>query len=386
MAGLGETVAGLARLRRQRASDPARPTRARLSEVAEFGPDPGELRMLVHGPAGLGRRRPLVVVLHGCTQTAEQYAEGAGWIDLADRLGFALVCPEQRASNNPNRCFNWFEAGDTRRGQGEAASIRSMIETAVARFGSDPKQVFVTGLSAGGAMASVMLATYPEVFAGGGIVAGLPYGVANGAAQAFAAMFQDGSTSGPELGRILRQASSHTGPWPRISVWHGAADTTVKPSNADAIVQQWLEVHGLDAGASAKGQAPGHEVWSHGEVVVVERRLIAGMGHGTPLSSQGPDGVGRAGPFLLEAGVSSSLELLRFWGVAEQDAAIEVAAIELAAADAVRSPAEAPAPAAGPPGVAEPAWSRLAATGPANDDQGVGAIINRALRAAGLMK
>jgi feruloyl esterase len=334
-----------------------------LSEVVDFGANPGELTMLVHAPPGMPQNRPLIVVLHGCTQSAEQYAQGAGWIELADRLGLALVCPEQRASNNPNRCFNWFEPGDIARGQGEAASIGSMVEAAATLFGSDRKQIFVTGLSAGGAMASVMLACYPEVFAGGGVIAGLPYGAAAGVQQAFAAMFQDQSESTQALGHKVRQASPHAGPWPRISVWHGTADTTVKPSNADAIVRQWLDVHGLAGASAAQGDSNTHQVWSRDGVAMVESRMIPGMGHGTPLSTGGPGGVGVAGPFLLEAGVSSSLELIRFWGIVAHEGAAEPTVF---AAKPSRDFAE-------PPGAA-------------NDEQGVRAVINRALRAAGLMK
>jgi poly(hydroxyalkanoate) depolymerase family esterase len=98
-------------------------------------------------------------------------------------FGFALLLPEQQRTNNPNGCFNWFQTGDIERGHGEALSIRQMVSKMVSDHGIDPARVFVTGLSAGGAMTSVMLATYPEVFAGGAIIAGLPYGAANNVQQ-----------------------------------------------------------------------------------------------------------------------------------------------------------------------------------------------------------
>jgi poly(hydroxyalkanoate) depolymerase family esterase len=358
MAGLGEMTAALARPRGQGQAQTSRPGRARFAEVGDFGPNPGALRMLVHAPPSLAPGRPLIVVLHGCTQTAEAYAQGAGWTEMADRLGLALVCPEQQASNNANRCFNWFEPDDIRRGQGEAASIRTMIEAAADRFASDRRQVFVTGLSAGGAMASVMLATYPEVFAGGGVIAGLPFGVAAGMPQAFGAMLQGPSRPAADLGRLVRHASPHRGPWPRISVWHGAADTTVKPSNADAVTRQWLDVHGIEDGPATRSGAGDHTLWIRDGVCVVERRLVPGLGHGTPISTYGPDAAGRAGPFLLEAGVSSSFELVRFWGLAGPAAASEPIVFE----------------------------TRPARPDAANDEQGVGAVINRALRSAGLMR
>ena len=101
-------------------------------------------------------------MLHGCTQTAADYDQGSGWSQLADRHGFVLLYPEQNRANNANLCFNWFEPGDIARGKGEALSIRQMIGAVAVAHGMDRDRVFVTGLSAGGAMASVMLATYPE--------------------------------------------------------------------------------------------------------------------------------------------------------------------------------------------------------------------------------
>ena len=125
-----------------------------------------------------------MVVLHGCTQTAAGYELGAGWSTLARRYGFALLMPEQTKANNARLCFNWFEPHDIQRGEGEAASIRAMVEQMARAHGIDRKKIFVTGLSAGGAMSAVMLATYPDVFAGGAMIAGLPYGVANNVRQA----------------------------------------------------------------------------------------------------------------------------------------------------------------------------------------------------------
>src|SRR5262245_47874468 len=100
----------------------------RLRENFGFGSNPGNLRMFVYRPPSLGENPALVVVLHGCTQTAAGYDLGAGWSTLADRYGFVLLFPEQQQSNNPNRCFNWFQTGDIQRGKGEALSIRQMIE------------------------------------------------------------------------------------------------------------------------------------------------------------------------------------------------------------------------------------------------------------------
>ena len=196
----------------------------RLQDLSAFGSNPGALRARLHVPARLSERPALVVVLHGCTQTAAGYDHGSGWSRLADRHGFVLLYPEQDRANNANLCFNWFEPGDIARGAGEALSIHQMIEAAVATHVIDRDRVFITGLSAGGAMASVMLATYPGTFAGGAIIAGLPYGCASSVQEAFGAMRARGARRPDALAALVRHASGHQGPWPTISVWHGTRD------------------------------------------------------------------------------------------------------------------------------------------------------------------
>jgi poly(hydroxyalkanoate) depolymerase family esterase len=290
-----------------------------LREIWNFGSNPGALRMFVHLPPQVSGDRALVVVLHGCTQSAAGYDLGAGWSTLADRFGFALLLPEQQRSNNRNGCFNWFQAGDIERGHGEACSIRQMVDKMVSDHGINPARVFVTGLSAGGAMTSVMLATYPDVFAGGAIVAGLPYGAATNVQQAFETMFQCPPRPAQAWGDLVRGASPHNGPWPRVSVWHGGADATVIPSNASEIVKQWTNVHGLPVAPTAQTIVDGYprQVWvnSDGDELI-ESYTITNMGHGTPLATGRSDHeCGAVGPFLLEVGISSSYHIAKFFGL-----------------------------------------------------------------------
>jgi len=239
---------------------------SRLAEVTGFGSNPGDLRMFSYLPGGLPKASGLVVVLHGCAQTATGYDVGAGWSALAERYGFALLMPEQKQANNANGCFNWFLPDDTARERGEAASIRQMIEAMVRTAGIDRRRIFVTGLSAGGAMTSVMLATYPEVFAGGAIIAGLPYGIATNVQEALKGMFQSPPHPAAELGDHVRDATRHKGPWPKLSVWHGSADRTVNPSNADEIVKQWRDVHQLPAAPMSTTTVNGYprQIWWNG--------------------------------------------------------------------------------------------------------------------------
>jgi poly(hydroxyalkanoate) depolymerase family esterase len=260
------------------------------------------------------------VALHGCTQTADAFDYGTGWSTLADRLGFVVIFPEQQPSNNPQNCLSWFLPGDTGRECGEALSIRQMVERAVVDFGADRRRVFVTGLSAGGAMASVMLATYPEVFAGGAIIAGLPYGCASTVQEAFEAMFQERATSARALGDRVRAATKHQGSWPKVSVWHGDADPLVRPSNAEDIVRQWTNVHGLSVSPSKVETVTGHmrRVWDDASGdTIMEAFSIAGMAHGVPLATgTGDDRCGVAGPFFLDVGVDSTSRIAQFWGLA----------------------------------------------------------------------
>ena len=291
--------------------------RTPLVEDHGFGSNPGDLRMFSYAPMGMAKNGALVVVLHGCAQTAASYDAGAGWSTLAKRYGFALLMPQQKVSNNANGCFNWFLPDDNARGRGETLSIRQMVRTAIAKYGLDEERVFVTGLSAGGAMTSVMLASYPEVFAGGAIIAGLPFGIANNLQQALASMHQTPHHSARDLGNFVRNASSHNGRWPRVSVWHGSADRTVSPSNADEIVKQWLDVHQLSMSPMSEGVVDGYprQVWWDEEGrTVVECYTITGMAHGAPLGTgDGIDQCGSEGAFLIEVGISSSYHIASFF-------------------------------------------------------------------------
>ena len=363
-----------------------------LDEVTAFGTNPGNLRMFRYLPSKLAADPALVVVLHGCTQTAAGYDLVAGWSTLADRYGFALLMPEQQRSNNPNGCFNWFQPGDIERGRGEALSIRQMIEKMITDTGVDRSRVFVTGLSAGGAMTSVMLACYPEVFAGGAIIAGLPYGAATNVQQAYESMFQSPTRSAREWGDLVRAAATHDGPWPRISIWHGSADRTVIPNNALEILKQWTDIHGLLLRPSVEQTVDGYprQAWmNEAEEELIESYTITQMGHGTPLATGQADGrCGAPGPFLLEVGISSSYHIAKFFGLAHpgESPRAHLKTITIAPEQLVPH--------------AEPIRAQpLRLTGDLPDEklepasQGsnipridIGAFITRALTAAGLMK
>ena len=364
MRSLNDTISRLSALRQDALSiAPGRPVEDRLSELSGFGSNPGALLARFYVPPSLPASAALVVVLHGCTQDAAGYDHGSGWSRLADEQGFALLYPEQQRGNNANLCFNWFHPNDAQRDAGEALSVRQMVAAMVAEHPIDSGRIFVTGLSAGGAMTSVMLATYPEVFAGGAIIAGLPYGTAASIPEAFDRMRAHGGPPARALGALASAASPHKGPWPTISVWHGDSDATVSHANSALIVEQWRSIHGVAREPDAVEHVDGHlrRVWrdADGREAIEEYR-IAGLGHGTPLSTSGDDACGATGPYMLEAGISSTRRIAGFWGLIA------------APAEGRREPAQPQ------PRVAQP-MSQTASGG-------VGRVIEDALRAAGLMR
>lgn len=368
MRNLSDTIARLAaRNGMGQAADPAATV---LSALSGFGGNPGQLKAWTHVPDALPAGAALVVVLHGCTQTAAGYDRGSGWSELADRHGFALLYPEQQRANNPNLCFNWFAPGDIARDGGEALSIRQMVSRMVDELAIDPARVFVTGLSAGGAMTAVMLATYPEVFAGGAVIAGLPFGCASTVPEAFDRMRGHGLPGDAELAARVRRASAHDGRWPALSVWHGTADATVAPANMDALIGQWRTLQDLPAAPSATEQVDGHvrRTWSDGTGDPrIEAFAIAGMGHGTPIAPHA-DGIGAAMPYMLDAGISSTDHIAAFWGLADRTATHRQAAAQAATA-APRADGHAASATSGPPPAA-----------------GIARTIDDALRSAGLVR
>ena len=365
MRGLGKIVSRLTASRRTMEAAHANDD-GRLGPLTGFGSNPGDLDALVYLPDG--PPSALVVVLHGCTQSASVYDQGSGWSKLAERHGFALLFPQQRRANNPNLCFNWFLPSDARRSRGEAASIAQMIQHVAGENGLDRSRVFITGLSAGGAMTSVMLASYPELFAGGAVIAGLPFASANSVPEALERMRGQGTPPRRELAARAMAAADRGRHRPTLSVWHGTHDTTVDNSNASAIVDQWRDLHGLGAASGSVETVNGHrrEIWSDADGrAVIERYDIAGMGHGTPIDPRADQACGVAGPHMLDAGICSTRRIAAFWGLAANE------------------PAKRDIPRSGDRFDAKPEPLRPS---PPPRPVGPGAVIEDALRAAGLMR
>jgi poly(hydroxyalkanoate) depolymerase family esterase len=295
-----------------------------LTQIADFGANPGELTMCVYAPPGLPAGRPLVVALHGCAQQAEDYADGPGWTKLADERRFALLLPQQSATNSPTKCFNWFLPNDVKRhdagGTGEAVSIWAMIrKMQSAPYRTDSNRVYVTGLSAGGAMTAALLAAYPDLFKGGAIVAGIPYGCAENLVEGLGCMSLGKDLPPQAWGdRVRAAAPGHTigNGMPKVAVWHGKSDGIVKPTNASELVDEWTNALGIDrmpdktafiGGAEYNGYLDGTGT------LLVEEYLIADMDHGVAIDPA--QGCGKAAPFILDKGICSSRSIADFWGL-----------------------------------------------------------------------
>lgn len=240
-----------------------------------------------------GQSLPLVVMLHGCKQTPDDFAAGTRMNELAEERGFFVAYPAQAWRANVERCWNWFHAQHQGRDAGEPALIAGITRQVIARYNVDPKRVYIAGLSAGGSMTAVMAATYPEIYAGIGIHSGLPYASARGAVTALAAM------------RWKRVgAAVPTPPLPAI-VFHGDSDTTVHPSNGEyALAEDHARRETGEAGGRAYTRT---QVKANGKPAF-EHWLVHGAGH----AWSGGDG---AAAYADSKGPDASREMLRFFRV-----------------------------------------------------------------------
>ncbi len=247
--------------------------------------------------------RPVVLMLHGCTQNPDDFAVGTGMNRLAEEQGFLVVYPAQSQDANPQRCWNWFKSNHQQRGRGEPALLAALAQQVAHDHGGDPDRVFVAGLSAGGAMAAVLAQAYPDVFAAAGVHSGLARGTANDAMAALQAMH---SGSGPAAGKAAGQAQ----PAPTI-VFHGDRDSTVHPSHGHHVLAASLPT-GAPQPTVKKGNSPqgvGYTQQVHADAagrVVAEYWVVHGAGHAW-------SGGSASGSYTDPRGPDASAEMLRFF-------------------------------------------------------------------------
>ncbi len=275
-----------------------------------------------------GRALPLVVMLHGCTQNPDDFAAGTGMNALADELGFFVLYPAQSAEANAHGCWNWFEQTHQQRGAGEPAVLVAMTQAVIAEYGIDADRVYIAGMSAGGAMADIIAAAYPDVFAAVGVHSGVPCGSASNTAEAFAVMgsgrVEAATAEAATAGHAV--AAAHK-PVP-IIVFHGDNDRTVHPRNGEQVIAATLERASatpgghraaarsyVERGASAQGREYTRTVHEDNDgSPLAEHWLVHGSGHawsgGRPEGSytdvQGPD---------------ATREMLRFFFAQSRDSA-----------------------------------------------------------------
>jgi poly(hydroxyalkanoate) depolymerase family esterase len=256
-------------------------------------------------PSGYkGQPAPLVVMLHGCTQSPDDFAAGTRMNALAEEQTFLVAYPAQAPSANHGKCWNWFKPGDQRRDQGEPSIIAGITRRIMRDYAVDPGRVFVAGLSAGGAAAAVMGAAYPDLYAAIGVHSGLACGVAQDLPSALAAMRQGGHSG---------QSASRDGslrPVPTI-VFHGDRDATVSPVNGDQVIAQskagadlrTTESHGRSEGGTAYTRKVQSD---EGGRPILEQWVLHGAGHAW-------SGGSPAGSYTDPRGPDASREMLRFF-------------------------------------------------------------------------
>jgi len=205
-------------------------------------PAPDSLHFRLHVPAHLdgATQVPLLVALHGCTQNAVDFAEGTRFDAIADRYGAIVVYPEQTDRANARRCWNWFLPENQSRERGEPAAILAVVEEIVERLNVDRSRIFVTGLSAGAAMAAILAEQSPDVFAGVGLMAGIALHASHDVRTAYSAM--RGEPDADALRSLLRANDAAAFERMRVIIWTGARDRTVAPANAQLLAKQFLQL------------------------------------------------------------------------------------------------------------------------------------------------
>lgn len=279
---------------------------------------------------------PLVLMLHGCMQKPEDLATASGMNDLADANNFLVVYPEQVAAANPLSCWNWFDPKHQARDEGEPALIAAVIQDLRSSYSIDTKRIYVVGISAGGAMAVVMAASYPELFGGLGVIAGEEY-KAGTTVEAGLASMKVGGPDPNQQGLLAYQAmqKSLSGSKKRMPViaFHGTKDPYLNPLNTDQLIAQWAQTNDyLDDGkdndsisvqspSETKGAVPNGYSYTRGQYKdsngrwLMEKWIVEGLGHawpGSPIANQFAD----------PKGPKASAEIWRFFGETNLDSSV----------------------------------------------------------------
>lgn len=275
----------------------------RFEALRHAGPA-GSIDYMLYRPAAAAPGMPLVVMLHGCTQSPEDFARGTAMNLLAEEIGFLVAYPRQTQKANPQKCWNWFRPGDQERGRGEPALIAGLTRDVLIAERADAAQVYVAGLSAGGAAAAIMAAAYPDMFAAVGIHSGLACGAARDLPSALSAM---------KMGAARGLTSNPTGErFVPVITFHGDRDGTVHEANARGIVAAATAAASVPITVEVETGAAGGRRYTRAYSrdgagrVLIEQWTIAGTGHAW-------SGGDPAGSYADAAGPDASREMIRFF-------------------------------------------------------------------------
>ncbi|PHR84131.1 MAG: esterase [Colwellia sp.] len=285
-------------------------SQADFLKLEKFGANPGDLEASYFTPDI--ENPALVVLLHGCAQQGDELALQSGLFGLAKKYNFALLLPQQGLNNNITRCFNWYSADDFTRDSGESLSIKNMISRLKEQLGS--KEVYIIGLSAGGAMASGMLANYPALFTAGAVVAGIPFPCADGLITGISCMRNGPSQTVDELVTLVEKINPKQKTWPKLSVWTGKNDSIVNPLNSSMLAQQWANLSALESNPIINHKS-GYTVtlWQNSaKETQVELIEVSNLGHGIMVNPHVENG-GEVSDYVLASPISTVKHVIDFW-------------------------------------------------------------------------
>ncbi len=287
-------------------------TLANFTKLTNLEVNPGELTASYF--IGESNNKNLAVLLHGCVQSGEVLAEQSGLLGLAKTHGFSLLIPQQSQGNNIKGCFNWFSEQDTNKDSGETLSIVSMISMLKQKHSIE--NVYIVGLSAGGAMASSLLIHYPELFTAGAVVAGIPYPCANNLIKAIACMRAGPSQTEQVLTKEIKDVIEKGKSLPKLSVWTGKADKIVNALNSQRLATSWSEISVPNA-SPVKTSHQGYQVtqWlDKANQPYVQLIELDDLGHGMAVNAIELSG-GKTADFLLAAPISAAKSIVNFWQI-----------------------------------------------------------------------
>lgn len=298
---------------------------SQLKVVPSPFPNPGNISGYIHISKQIDstKKVPLVVVLHGCTQDAQEIAHDTEWNRLADSLGFHVLYPEQNKRNNISNCFNWFQANDNEKNKGELYSIERMISETIKTYSIDSQKVFVYGVSAGAAMSVALLINYPQKFKAGAILAGVPYGEIKSATDVAKNNLRPIDLSMEEWVKLARNCNpAYTGTYPKVIIMHGTKDYVVPIAAGYELCEQFIGLHECSINSINRVQnyqsvegLNRNSISKNTEEIVIFYELID-WGHSIMVKpGNGPNEGGNTNTFAKAGGIWSTLQIVKDWGI-----------------------------------------------------------------------